>query len=209
MSHRSDPHADLSVAPEALEDEEEREARIAYHVAEILRLLGEDIARPGLIDTPRRVAKSLRDVTSGDAVAPETVIKGALFEDPYNDIVLIRDVEFFSLCEHHLLPFYGHAHVAYRPHGRILGLSKIPRLVDMYSRRLQVQERMTGQIAAAVRDATGSPGVGVVIEASHTCIAMRGIRATGSVAVTSCLLGDFEADATLRSELLSALGRSS
>lgn len=182
-----------------------REAQLAAHVREILALLGEDPDRAGLIGTPGRVAKSLRALTSGYMLDLAEVVNGALYEDHYNELVLIRDVEFYSLCEHHMLPFFGRAHVAYRPVGRIVGLSKIPRILEMYARQLQVQERLTRETAEAVRAATASPAVGVVVEAEHMCIAMRGVAKPRNVTVTSCLLGDFETYPELRDELLAAL----
>jgi GTP cyclohydrolase IA len=193
-----DGHAPVS--PSALDE-------IADHVRAILALLGEDPLRPGLVDTPHRVARALSDLTSGSFFDLDQVVNGALFEDQSNECIVVRDLEFHSLCEHHLLPFFGRAHVAYRPAGHILGLSKVGRIVAMYAQRLQVQERLTREVAEAIRRATRSSGVGVVIEAEHMCMAMRGLRKPGAVAVTTCAVGDFDDAPHLRLELLDVLPR--
>jgi GTP cyclohydrolase IA len=175
-------------------------------VLRMLQELGEDAGREGLVDTPRRVAESLRFLTEGYGVEPLEVVGDAIFEDEdYDDMVVVRDVNFFSLCEHHLLPFFGRAHVGYLPRGRIVGLSKLPRLVDVFAHRLQVQERMTRQVAEAV-DATLRPdGVAVVVEARHLCMEMRGVEKQDSTTVTSCMLGTFRDDQRARAEFLQHL----
>jgi GTP cyclohydrolase I len=171
-------------------------------VRELLSGLGEDPAREGLADTPDRVAKSLKYLTKGYAEDPAEAIGDALFSVAYDEMVIIRDIEIFSLCEHHLLPFFGKAHVAYIPDGKVVGLSKIPRLVDVYARRLQVQERLTVQIAQTIQDTIQPRGVGVVIEAMHFCMIMRGVEKQSSVAATSCMLGVFRDHQPTREEFL-------
>jgi GTP cyclohydrolase I len=180
---------------------------IAPLVHSLLVEIGEDAARPGLVRTPSRVARSLRFLMSGYALNLEDLINGAIFEEPYSEMVVVRDIEVYSLCEHHLLPFFGKAHVAYIPDGRILGLSKIPRIVDMFARRLQVQERLTTEIGDALQSVLEPQGVGVVIEAIHLCMAMRGVEKQNSSAVTSSLTGCFRDDDKSRSEFLSLIGR--
>jgi GTP cyclohydrolase I len=172
------------------------------HVTAILRALGEDTARRGLLETPRRVKESLEYLTSGYRTELKAIVNGAIYEDPADEMIAVCDIEMYSLCEHHLLPFVGKAHVAYLPKGRIIGLSKIPRIVDMYARRLQVQERMTTQIAEALMHVLKPKGCGVVIEADHFCMRMRGVEKQSSYAVTSCMLGRFRSDARTRSEFL-------
>jgi len=178
--------------------------------AGVLRELGEDLKRDGLVRTPRRVAKSLRYLTSGYRQDPGTVLNGALFSVAYDEMVIVRDIEVFSLCEHHLLPFFGRCHVAYVPRRHVVGLSKIPRLVDVFARRLQVQERLTTQIAETLMEKVRPQGVGVVIEARHLCMIMRGIEKQNSVAVTSAMLGCFRRNAQTRNEFLNLVrGRQS
>ena len=164
--------------------------------------IGEDPAREGLRDTPRRVEQSLQFLTGGYRLKVEDVINGALFSVEYSELVIVRDIDFYSLCEHHLLPFFGRCHVAYLPNRRVIGLSKIPRLVDMFARRLQVQERLTSQIADAIRDTIAPLGVAVVMEATHLCMAMRGVEKQNSVTVTSAMLGVLREDARTRHEFL-------
>lgn len=164
--------------------------------------LGEDPTREGLRDTPRRVEKSLRFLTSGYAADVKAIINGALFSVDYSEMVIVRDIDFYSLCEHHLLPFFGKCHIAYLPKGRVLGLSKIPRIVDVFARRLQVQERLTSQIAETIREAIRPLGVAVVMEATHLCMAMRGVEKQNSVTTTSSMLGGFRDDARTRHEFL-------
>ena len=171
-------------------------------IRSILTKLGEDPTRDGLINTPKRVDRTLRFLTSGYKMSPDEVLNGALFDVPYDEMVIVRDIELFSLCEHHLLPFFGKCHVAYIPKGCIIGLSKIPRLVDMFARRLQVQERLTMQIAETINAKINPKGVAVVIEAQHLCMIMRGVEKQNSVAVTSSMLGAFKDDQNTRNEFL-------
>ena len=171
-------------------------------VRQLLAGLGEDPDREGLQDTPQRVAKALKFLTKGYDGDPEKVIGDALFTVKYDEMVIVRDIDVFSLCEHHMLPFFGKAHVAYIPDGRVVGLSKVPRLVDLYARRLQVQERLTVQIANKIQEAIQPRGVGVVIEAMHFCMIMRGVEKQNSVAATSCMLGAFRDHQPTREEFL-------
>jgi GTP cyclohydrolase I len=171
---------------------------------EILRRIGEDPERDGLLSTPKRVEKSLAFLTKGYHEDPNEILHGALFDVDYDEMVIVKDVEMFSLCEHHMLPFFGRVHVAYIPKGKVIGLSKIARLVEVFARRLQVQERMTRQIADAIQDAIEPHGVGVVIEARHLCMMMRGIEKQNSSTVTSAMVGCFRQKET-RSEFLSLM----
>jgi GTP cyclohydrolase I len=171
-------------------------------IRQLLAELGEDPSREGLLDTPERVEKSLRYLTSGYAADVDTVLNNALFTVDYNEMVIVKDIDFYSLCEHHLLPFFGRCHVAYIPQGRVIGLSKIPRLVETFSRRLQIQERLTSQIADTILDKVNPLGVAVVLEATHLCMSMRGVQKQNSVAVTSAMLGVFRDDARTRMEFL-------
>ncbi len=172
------------------------------YVRELLLEIGEDPDRQGLRHTPERVRESFSFLTSGYRENLEEVVNGAIFEDDADEIIAVCNIEMYSLCEHHLLPFVGKAHVAYLPGGKIVGLSKIPRIVDMYARRLQLQERLTTQIAQALMGVLEPRGVGVVIEADHFCMRMRGVEKQSSYAVTSCMLGRFRADARTRAEFL-------
>ena len=172
---------------------------------ELLVRLGEDPDRDGLLRTPERMQKSLEFLTKGYQQDPDKVLQGALFEVSYDEMVIVKDIEMFSLCEHHLLPFFGKVHVAYIPNGKVLGLSKIPRLVDIFARRLQVQERLTVQIAETIQNAIQPQGVGVVIEARHLCVMMRGIEKQHSSAVTSHMLGSFRLEEKTREEFLSLI----
>lgn len=180
---------------------------ISEHFTDILTRLGEDVTRPGLLKTPDRAAKALEDLTSGYHVDVDKLINGALFEEPYNEMVVIRDINFYSLCEHHLLPFFGVAHVAYIPDGKIIGLSKIPKLVKAFSRRLQVQERLTNDIAQVLMEKVKPLGAAVVMEARHMCMEMRGAESLCSPTVTSAMHGLFHKDARTREEFLSLLKR--
>ena len=171
----------------------------------IIRELGEDIDREGLARTPYRAARALTDLTSGYRERLGKIINGAIFKSESDEMIMVRNIETFSLCEHHLLPFIGQCHVAYIPDGRIIGLSKIPRIVNHYARRLQIQERLTLQVAHAVQDAVGAQGVGVVMEASHLCVMMRGVEKQHSQMKTSCMLGTFRSSAATRSEFLQLL----
>ncbi|MFZ0217290.1 MAG: GTP cyclohydrolase I FolE [Candidatus Dormiibacterota bacterium] len=171
-------------------------------VLRLLQVIGEDPQREGLVDTPRRVAESIRYLTDGYGTDPAQVVNGVLFHHDGNDPVVVRGVPFYSLCEHHLLPFFGRCHIAYVPAGRVVGLSKLPRLIDVFAHRLQLQERLTRQIAEAVAEAVRPRGVAVVMEARHLCVEMRGVQKIDSDTVTSCLLGDVREDASLRAEIL-------
>ena len=171
-------------------------------IRQLLAQLGEDPSREGLLETPRRVADSLKFLTSGYATDIDELINGALFTVPYNEMVIVRDLDIYSLCEHHLLPFFGKCHVAYIPDGRVIGLSKIPRIVDAFARRLQVQERLTLQIADTIEQKVRPLGVAVVVEATHLCMAMRGVEKQSSVTVTSAMRGVFHKDPRTRAEFL-------
>jgi len=176
-------------------------------IRQLLSELGEDVGREGLRETPRRVDKSLRFLTSGYRTDIDELVNDALFTVDYNEMVIVRDIDLYSLCEHHLLPFFGKCHVAYVPDGRVIGLSKIPRIVDAFARRLQVQERLTSQIAQTLEAKVSPLGVAVVIEAAHLCMAMRGVEKQNSVTVTSEMLGVFQTDARTRSEFLGLIRR--
>jgi GTP cyclohydrolase I len=182
--------------------EADRPAELEDLVRQMLPHLGEDPERDGLRRTPARVAKSMRWLTRGYRKSIENVIGNAVFEEEHESMVLVRDIEVYSLCEHHMLPFFGKAHIAYYPNGRIVGLSKLPRVVDVFARRLQVQERLTDQIADALMDVLDPMGVGVVIEAYHLCMMMRGVEKQNSKTVTSALRGIFRDDAKTRDEFL-------
>lgn len=179
----------------------EKVARIASHYSEILTLLGEDPSRQGLLKTPERVAKALQYLTHGYDVDPAAILRGAMFEEEYSQMVVVKDIEVYSLCEHHMLPFFGKAHVAYIPNGHIVGLSKIPRVIDIYARRLQVQERLTNEIRDCIQDTLNPVGVAVVIECKHLCMCMRGVQKQNSVTTTSAFTGEFAKERT-RQEFL-------
>jgi GTP cyclohydrolase I len=174
-------------------------------IRELLVKLGEDPTRPGLRATPERVENSLRFLTEGYRKNLDEIVNGALFEEDYDEIIMLKDIELFSLCEHHLLPFYGKCHVGYLPKGRVIGMSKIPRVVDMYARRLQLQERLTTQIANTLNDLLNPMGVAVVIEAYHLCMAMRGVEKQHAFATTSCMLGAFRTHRETRQEFIDLL----
>jgi GTP cyclohydrolase I len=176
-------------------------------ITTLLKELGEDPGRDGLERTPVRVAQSMRFFTSGYAQDPVEVLNGAMFEVTYDEMVLVKDVEFYSLCEHHLLPFFGRVHVAYIPNGKVLGLSKIPRLVEVFARRLQVQERLTTDIAGTLEDLLEPKGVAVVVEAIHLCMMMRGVQQQNASATTSSIRGEFERDPKTRAEFMDLLRR--
>ena len=178
---------------------------IAPLVKQMLTLLGEDAGREGLARTPERVAKAMQFLVKGYKDDPEELLRKALFTVTYDEMVIVKDVEMFSLCEHHLLPFFGKVHVAYIPNGKVIGLSKIPRLIEAFSRRLQIQERLTTQIAEAIQNTIEPQGVGVVIEARHLCMMMRGVEKQHSSAVTSSMLGCFRNEEETRSEFLSLI----
>jgi GTP cyclohydrolase I len=174
-------------------------------IRRILTEVGEDPGRDGLLKTPERVDRAFRYLTSGYQKDADGLLNGALFDVAYDEMVIVKNIEVFSLCEHHLLPFFGTCHVAYIPNGKIIGLSKIPRLVDMYARRLQVQERLTTQIAETINEKIRPKGVAVVIEARHLCMIMRGVEKQNSVAVTSSMLGSFKDDQNTRNEFLNLI----
>jgi len=173
----------------------------------IIESIGEDPNREGLEKTPSRAARAMEYLMKGYKEEPEAVINGALFEADTKEIILVKDIELYSMCEHHLLPFIGKAHVAYIPNGKVLGLSKVARVVDIFARRLQIQEKLTKQIATTIMEQTGAIGVAVVIEAQHLCMMMRGVQKQNSVMLTSCVLGEFHDDPSTRAEFFSLIGR--
>ena len=179
--------------------------RVRAAVETLLAEIGEDPTREGLVRTPQRVADALKFLTSGYDQDVDDVLNDALFTVACNEMVIVRDIDFYSLCEHHLLPFFGKCHIAYLPRDRVVGLSKIPRLVDVFARRLQIQERMTNQIAHVLLDKLNPLGVGVVVEATHLCVEMRGVQKQRSFALTSAMLGSFRSDARTRMEFLELL----
>ncbi len=175
----------------------------------LLAEIGEDPDRDGLRGTPGRVRRTLEQLTAGYRTDPDTLLQGAAFDVDYDEMVVVRDIELYSLCEHHLIPFFGRAHVGYLPRGTVIGLSKIPRVVDLFAHRLQIQERLTQQIADFLMTRLEPKGVGVVLETTHLCIAMRGVRRPGATMVTSAMLGTFRSDPKTRAEFLTFIGRSS
>jgi GTP cyclohydrolase I len=181
---------------------------IAELVDSLLVELGENPRRPGLRSTPERVSRSLRELTDGYGVKPEDVIAEAIFDQDYDEMVLVKDIPFYSLCEHHLLPFFGEVHVGYLPKGKVIGLSKVPRLVEVFSHRLQIQEQLTNQVAEALNTALAPRGVGVVVQARHLCMEMRGVETPGGRMITSCMLGTFRRDPRTRSEFLDLVRQS-
>lgn len=197
------PGQTAAAQAEAAEGLSLKEASLQQIYAEILTRVGEDPARDGLVNTPLRMEKAVRYLTKGYAETVEGAIGGALFDVDYDEMVMVRDIEFYSQCEHHLLPFFGRAHVAYIPQGKVIGLSKIPRIVDVFARRLQVQERLTRQVAEAIDEAIRPKGVAVVMEAQHLCMMMRGVEKQSSQTVTSAMLGVFKAQMQTRNEFLS------
>ena len=192
--------AALSAAPEIARPSHEKAEAMA---AGLLAFVGEDPAREGLLRTPHRIVESLKFLTTGYDKNVETLLNGAIFHEDYDDMVVVKDIEFYSQCEHHMLPFYGKVHVAYIPNGKIVGLSKIPRLVDMFARRLQVQERLTTQIADALEDALQPRGVAVVVEGAHMCMLMRGVQKQNAGMITSHVKGVFRTDRATRQEFMS------
>ena len=188
---------------DALETRTVGEATTQELYRELLRRIGEDPERDGLLETPARMEKAMAFLTQGYAMDVPTVLNDALFEVEYDEMVMVKDIEFYSVCEHHLLPFFGKVHVAYVPSGRVIGLSKIPRLVEMFARRLQVQERLTTQIADAIAGAIAPQGVGVIVEAQHLCMMMRGVETQHSSTVTSAMRGVFKIQTQTRNEFLS------
>ncbi|MCQ2140686.1 MAG: GTP cyclohydrolase I FolE [Bacteroidales bacterium] len=185
--------------------DEKTTAEIAVHVKEILRLLGEDESREGLIKTPERVAKALQFMTQGYSQNGIEIIQSAMFNEPYSQMVLVKDIELYSTCEHHMMPFIGKAHVAYIPNGKITGLSKIARVVETFARRLQVQERLTEQIRDCIQESLNPLGVAVVIEASHTCMQIRGVQKSNAVTTTSAFSGIFLSSSRTRNEFLNLI----
>ncbi len=202
---RTDGHYADSFEPK--DEQEVYDARKEHLIHQMLTEIGEDPERQGLKRTPLRVAKALDFLTSGNELSAEEIIKAALFEEDVREMVIVRDIEFYSLCEHHMLPFFGHAHVGYLPNGKVVGLSKIARVVDVYARRLQVQERLTSQVADALMAHLGAHGVAVVTEASHTCMMMRGVQKQNSSTISSAMRGTFKSDARTRAEFMGFLNR--
>ena len=184
------------------------ESAVKSSVAELLYAIGEDPQRPDLVDTPKRVAKAYRELVSGYTTDPAKLLNNAIFDIAYDDMVIVNNIEFYSLCEHHLLPFVGHAHVAYMPNAKVVGLSKIPRIVDMFARRLQVQERLTRQIAEFIVEVLNPQGVAVVMTARHMCSMIRGVMKHDSNMTTSAMLGDFRYNQDTRNEFLMHIQRS-
>ncbi len=176
--------------------------RLEQITKELLEIVGEDTNREGLLKTPTRVAKSWEFLSQGYKQDLDEIVNGALFEEAAKDMVIVKDIEFYSLCEHHLIPFYGKAHVGYIPNGKIIGLSKIPRIIDFYARRLQVQERLTNQIATCIQDLLNPKGVAVIMEGRHFCMLMRGVQKQNSIASTSSMLGTFKEKSSTRNEFL-------
>jgi GTP cyclohydrolase I len=190
-------------------DPDARPTPLEDAVRTLLAEIGEDPDRDGLRGTPGRVKRTLEQLTAGYRTDPDTLLQGAAFDVEYDEMVVVRDIELYSLCEHHLIPFFGRAHVGYLPRGTVIGLSKIPRVVDLFAHRLQIQERMTQQIADFLMTRLEPRGVGVVLETTHLCIAMRGVRRPGATMVTSAMLGTFRSDPKTRAEFLTFIGRSS
>jgi len=180
---------------------------IATRMKEVLEMLGEDPSREGLVRTPERYEKAMRYLTSGYSTSLEEIVNGAMFSAKVDSMVIVKDIEFFSMCEHHMLPFFGKMHVAYLPKDKVIGLSKIPRIIDMFARRLQLQERLTQQVAESLIEVVGPRGVGVLCEARHFCMMMRGVEKQHSGTVTSTMLGSFRTNKSTRDEFLSLVGR--
>ncbi len=197
MKHESHIHDDFDT--DTIPGRHERMERIVH---ELLTELGEDPQRDGLLKTPHRVAKAMKFLTSGYEADLAATLNNAIFEEDYNEMVIVRDIDFYSMCEHHMLPFFGRCHVAYIPNGKIVGLSKLPRIVDIFARRLQVQERMTQQVANALQEALNPLGVAVVCEARHMCMMMRGVEKQNSLTTTSTMLGEFCMKQSTRMEFL-------
>jgi GTP cyclohydrolase I len=197
----------MATTPDALEEITLASLSTENLYRELLTRLGEDPKRDGLLDTPKRMAKSMEFLTRGYTMDASEVLHNALFDVDYDEMVIVKDIEFFSMCEHHLLPFFGKAHIAYVPNGKVIGLSKIPRLVDMFARRLQVQERLTRQIADAIDEAIHPQGVAIIVEAQHLCMMMRGVEKQHSSTTTSAMLGVFKSQLQTRNEFLSLVRR--
>ena len=195
-----DNNVQLNITEQSLEN-------LMQSVSSILNEVGEDPNREGLLKTPLRVAKAYKFLTKGYDEDIDKLLNGAIFNEHYDEMVIVKDIDFYSLCEHHMLPFYGKCHIAYIPNGKIVGLSKIPRIVEMYSRRLQVQERMTREIGDMINKMLEPKGVAVVSEAKHLCMMMRGVEKQNSIATASCMLGRFKSDEKTRSEFLKLIGK--
>ncbi|MDA0204932.1 MAG: GTP cyclohydrolase I FolE [Acidobacteria bacterium] len=202
-------HLPDDIDPKATEDGRPDNTRLEELVHELLGQIGEDPQRDGLVNTPRRVATAWRDLTSGYDMSVDELLNDALFDVAYDEMVIVKDIEIFSLCEHHLLPFFGKMHIAYIPRNKVIGLSKVARVADMFARRLQVQERLTHQVAETIQKAVDPIGVGVVCEARHLCMMMRGVEKQHSATITSSMLGDFRDNPKTREEFLSLVGRRS
>ena len=187
--------------------EQECQGDIECAVKAILEAIGEDVNREGLLRTPNRVSRMYEELTAGYHVDPAKLVNNAIFSEDYDQMVLVKDIDFYSLCEHHLLPFYGRAHIAYIPDGKVIGLSKIPRIVEMFARRLQVQERMTRQIADFLNDVLHPQGVAIIVEGMHMCSIMRGVKKANATMVTSALLGVFKENSKTRAEFIEHVGR--
>ena len=192
--------------PETPKELSPSEKKVAENVYSILELIGEDPSRQGLLKTPERVAKAYTYITQGYEQDARKILRGAMFDEDYSEMVLVKDIELYSLCEHHMLPFFGKAHIAYIPNGKIVGLSKLPRIVDVFARRLQVQERLTIEIRDAIQETLHPVGVAVVIEAQHLCMQMRGVSKQNSVTTTSAFSGAFLEDVKTRKEFISLIG---
>ena len=204
MATKRNFHDVIDEFPEPASD---RHAELSRIVRELLVQLGEDPERDGLVRTPQRTARALAELTTGYQMDPNEILNGALFDVTYDEMVIVKDIEMFSLCEHHLLPFFGKVHVAYLPNQKVIGLSKVARLVEMYARRLQIQERLTNQIAQTIQKTIDPKGVGVVVEAKHLCMIMRGVEKQHSSAITSAMLGAFRDNPKTREEFLSLISR--
>ena len=200
----SDPMEDFVVSDDYNQDPQ---GRIEDAVSSILYSIGEDISREGLLKTPNRVARMYEEITAGYHTDPVKLVNGALFDVEYDEMVVVKDIEFYSMCDHHMLPFFGKAHVAYIPDGKVIGLSKIPRIVDMYARRLQVQERMTSEIAGFLQDTLHPKGVAVIVEGQHMCAMMRGVKKSETNMLTRKFLGQFKDDAQLRGEFIAHVSK--
>lgn len=183
------------------------QSQIAQHYRDIIQLLGEDVSRDGLLDTPQRAAKAMQALTAGYERTLDEVVNNAIFEADTDEMVVVQGIEFYSLCEHHLLPFIGTCNIAYIPERKVLGLSKFARIVDMFARRLQIQEGLTKQVAEAIQQVTGAKGVGVIMEAKHMCMMMRGVQKQNSSMVTSVMLGSFRSSQATRDEFLRLIGK--